>query len=474
VLILKVVKGSGEGQVLTIPAGETVTFGRSAVASFPLDDPMLSREHSAIEYRNGVVAIRDLASRNGTFVNGKLIERTPKLLKVGDRIKIGSVVMELAEPVAPKPRSPSAPPIPGSGGHAAAPPPPASPSPALLFPETPTPVNVPVYAIGTPPAAPAEQPTPPKPSPRKTRRGPKVTFTLPPPAPPAPPLPAKPAAPAARKPELPRIEGFTILGIAAMTPTGPIYKAEQTLMQRTCLLKAFMGGTSDDGRVRRRLLREARSRSKLAHPSIVELYDVNEQDKLMYLVLELIEGETLQQMVHGHGPIPPPRALRYMLQTAEALQYAHEQQVIHRDIRPSTIIVRREDDRAKLFDFSLARGTEPSDASVVTAVGEGHGLSYFTAPEQARDPTAVDVRTDIYSFATTFFYALSGRYPFEAKNVIEFEAKIKIKVPPLEGLPAGLSALLERAMEKDPDARYQDMTAFLADLRPLATISVGE
>jgi len=381
-LVLKILKGSGEGELLAIPNGQAVTLGRGKDSSYQLADQLLSRAHCSIERRESQISIKDLESRNGTFVNGERLA-APRALRAGDRIKIGATIIEVTDPTAP-------------------------------------------------------------------------------------PAPAAPAAPA---PPLPTLTGFKILECVQVTATGPVYKAEQELMKRLVLVKTLSTNAKDDEeKSRRRFMREAKAGGRLNHPSIVELYDVNEQDGVMYLVLEWIDGETLAARVKAKGALPASEVLPWIQQIGEGLQYAHEQSIVHRNVTPDAVFVLHAEGRAKLSDFTVAKRTE-EDRSVITLAGESLGTPIYMAPEVMRNALAADVRSDLYSLASTFYYALTGKLPVEARNLPEFMRKVLEKPPTLAervpGIPAALSAAIEKAMEKDPSKRQESVRVFLDELAPL-------
>jgi serine/threonine-protein kinase len=244
-------------------------------------------------------------------------------------------------------------------------------------------------------------------------------------------------------------------------------------MGRLVMLKTIVtAGGQTDQKALRRFMREAKAGGRLSHPSIIELYDVNEQGDLMYIVMEFIEGETLESMLKAKGHLPASTVVRYMAQIGDALKYAHEQQIIHRDIRPATIMVRTEDDRAKLTDFTLAKNLERAAFSVITADGEAIGTPYYMPPEQVKSAKAADTRSDIYSYCATFYHLLSGKFPIEARSYGEFITKVfGADAPQLKdvapGIPPKLANLIQKGLARDPNHRWQDMEGLLAELMPI-------
>ncbi|HZU97759.1 MAG TPA: FHA domain-containing serine/threonine-protein kinase [Planctomycetota bacterium] len=422
---LKIISGIGQGQVLPVPNEQPITIGRSSQASFAFDDAMLSRKHCQVECRGALCRITDLDSRNGTYVNGQRISAV--LIKPGDRIKIGSLLMEVA----------------------------------------------PASAVGAPPGAPGLGSTPAstvavancqicqraiRPQESRSLKGRVVC----------------PQCLDRYDVDEDMVEGFKILERLQTTGIGTVYKAKQLLMERLVVLKTVVTSGDADEKALRRFLREAKAGGRLSHPSIVELYDVNEAADLMYIVMEFVEGETIEQLLRARqGPLPGVDVVRWMFQIADALRYAHEQSIIHRDVKPHTIVVRREDNRAKLTDFTLAKNLERAGVSVITADGEAVQTPFYLPPEQVKSARAADVRSDIYSFAATFYHALTGQLPIPSRSYGEFIARVFTHVPaPITQVfpqaPPALSSIFDRCLKKEPEERIQTMAELQEELTPIA------
>ncbi|MBI3722750.1 protein kinase [bacterium] len=421
---LKIIHGVGQGQVLPVPNDQPVTIGRSSQASYAFDDALLSRKHCQIECRGNLCRIVDLQSRNGTFVNGQRIGA--QLVKTGDRIKVGSLFIEVAPATAP---------IPGLV------PPPAPPPPIA---------NATHCEACKRPLGPQDA------------RSFKNRIVC-------------PRCLDRYDVEEDLIDGFQILERISTAGTGSVYKAKQLLMGRFVVLKTIVTTADTDEKSLKRFMREAKAGGRLSHPSIVELYDVNEQDDLMYIVTEFVEGESLQEMLQAAQPhgLAPGDVVRWMGHIADALNYAHSQSIIHRDVKPATILVRREDSHAKLSDFTLAKNLERVGLSAITADGEAVGTPFYMPPEQVRTAKAVDVRSDVYSFGAAFYHVLTGKFPIQARSYGEFIAKVFTQPPVpmrenLPQLPAPLAALVEKCLSKDPSERFQSMGDVLRELTPIA------
>jgi eukaryotic-like serine/threonine-protein kinase len=452
---LRIIHGPGSGQVLPIPNGQPITLGRSGGSSYAFDDPLLSRAHCAVECRGDLCRIVDLQSRNGTFVNGARIGA--HLLRVGDRIKIGNVVFEVC-PVGAQAVQP-APSMTGGVPVSTAPPP---PPPAL------SPVPGPNQLGQTVSVSPRGN---------QLGGGPCQSCGKPFGSGGARDLRGKLLCTACFDrfdvdPDL--VEGFEIRERVEVNSFGATYVALQKLMGRLVVLKTIeIGGDEEAQKAMRRFLREAKTGGRLAHPNIVELYDVNEQAGLMYIVTEHVEGESLEKLLRERGgPLPGPQVTRAMLQIAEALQYAHEQQIIHRDVKPANVLVRRQDGRAKLQGFTLAKNLERAGFSVITADGESLGTPYYMPPEQVRSAKNVDQRCDIYSWGATAYHCLTNHLPLEARSYGEFIEKVfNHDAPGIEtwipSVPKPLANLLARALKRDPAARHQSFSEVVAELEPI-------
>jgi len=442
---LRVIHGPGRGQVLPIPNGKPVTLGRSNSASYAFDDPLLSRKHCAVECRSDQTRIVDLQSRNGTFVNGQRVGAV--LLDIGDRIKIGGMLFEVC-PVGARPQ--------------------------------PLPPN---FQGQRPPATGAQPPT----QPDVVRRERPAQ---------APPKQQPAACQACRAPlgagggrelrgrilcarcfdrfdvDEDLIEGFRLLERRDVTSFGVSYVAQQKLMERTVVLRTIHVSPEADKNVLKRFMREAKTGGRLTHPSIVELYDVNEYDDMLYIVTEYVDGESLEEHLRrAAGPLPAGDVMRAMYQIAEALDYAHGLRIVHRDVKPGNIIIRKGDGRAKLQGFILAKNLE--GYSVITADGESLGTPYYMAPEQVRSAKNVDARSDIYSWGASVFHCLSGELPLGSRSYGEFIDKVFNEDPPplhtvVPTIPRPLSALVERCLRRDPAQRPAAMRAVIDELEPIA------
>jgi serine/threonine protein kinase len=207
-----------------------------------------------------------------------------------------------------------------------------------------------------------------------------------------------------------------------------------------------------------RFFREGQAAIKLSHPNIVGGVAIGEDGGLYYFAMEYVAGQNVAEMIEKSGALPPERATEFVLQVAEALAYAHENKIIHRDIKPDNIMVTR-GGVAKLMDLGLARQMD-SDLTALTRTGASMGTPYYMAPEQAEDAKRADERSDIYSLGATWYRMVTGRVPFEGSTAYEVFQKhlgepLRSPQAVRSSIPRGVSLTIERMMAKEPDRRIQ-------------------
>jgi Tol biopolymer transport system component/tRNA A-37 threonylcarbamoyl transferase component Bud32 len=261
---------------------------------------------------------------------------------------------------------------------------------------------------------------------------------------------------------------YEILAPVGAGGMGEVYRARDTRLDRTVAIKVLPQHLSDNPALKQRLEREAKSVSTLSHPNICTLYDVGEQGGAAFLVLEFLEGETLEKRLE-HGPLPAEQLLRLAIEIADALEKAHKQGIIHRDLKPSNIMLTKAG--AKLMDFGLAKLTEqpaPMAAALseltaenrkLTAEGTIMGTFQYMAPEQLEGREA-DARTDIFALGMVVYEAATGRPAFTGKTKASLIASILSSEPPaittLQPMtPPALERVVKTCLAKDPDERFQ-------------------
>src|SRR5437870_8019253 len=237
---------------------------------------------------------------------------------------------------------------------------------------------------------------------------------------------------------------------------GEVYRARDTRLERTVAVKVLPANLSSDPLLRQRLEREARAVSKLSHPHICTLHDIGHQDGVDFLVMELVEGETLEHRLIK-GPLPPEHTLRYAAQIADALAKAHKLGITHRDLKPANVMLTKSG--AKLMDFGLAKELGPAplaaaltemtmEQAKLTSAGMIVGTFQYMAPEQLEGKEA-DARTDIFSLGEVIYEMATGKPAFSGKSRARLIAAILTTEPPtIAQLQPLTPPVLERVVKK--------------------------
>jgi serine/threonine protein kinase len=266
------------------------------------------------------------------------------------------------------------------------------------------------------------------------------------------------------------------LGVGGM---GTVFLCEHRTMRRAVALKVLPPARADDTVGLERFHREARAIATLNHPNIVKAYDSDRDGPLHFLVMEHVDGSSLQQIVDRAGPLVIDRAAHYISQAAEALQHAHEAGLVHRDVKPANILVDRSG-LVKVLDMGLARffHDENDDLTRKQDSQSVLGTADYIAPEQAVDSHSVDIRADIYGLGVTFYFILTGQTPFPegtmAQKLLWHQVREPARVTDIcPELPSGLAALIGRMMAKDPALRPQTPAEVVDVLRPWTAVPIG-
>ncbi|HYK39743.1 MAG TPA: serine/threonine-protein kinase, partial [Candidatus Eremiobacteraceae bacterium] len=262
------------------------------------------------------------------------------------------------------------------------------------------------------------------------------------------------------------------LGRGAM---GVVYKAVDPVIGRTVAVKTLKLSEEGTGLSKAELLNrfqtEARAAGLLTHPNIVVVFDAGEEEGLFYITMELVEGKSLQALLDAGQAFPLPRVLRIMEQTCNALQFAHERSIVHRDVKPANLMLTA-DDTVKVTDFGTAKilqfGTVQQTAHVM-------GTPSYMSPEQVKG-RVVDGRSDIFSLGVMLYEMITAEKPFPGQNITTVIYKIvnEEPVPPRSIDPSihpGLSAVVMKALAKDPAVRYQTCKEMLDDLKNYRALS---
>jgi len=261
---------------------------------------------------------------------------------------------------------------------------------------------------------------------------------------------------------------------------GVVYRATHRTMKRDVALKTLREEYRHDPSMRRRFAREIESAARLSHPNIVAAFDAGELDGVAHLVCELIAGEDLAHLVRRTGPLPCDQAIDYVVQAARGLDYAHRNGLIHRDVKPSNLIV----DSAgavKLLDLGLARQDPASTTETahshhdLTGVNDVAGTAAFMAPEQALRPKSADARSDIYSLGCTLYYLLVGRAPYQGQTAFELliahrDEPIPPLVSPHGPISPAVHRLFARMVAKQPGERFKSMAEVLTALEAAQSV----
>lgn len=252
---------------------------------------------------------------------------------------------------------------------------------------------------------------------------------------------------------------------------GEVYEGVQLKLDRRVAVKLLSEELSREPEFLARFEREAKSAAALNHPNVVQVYDYGCAEGQHYFVMELVDGVDLSMHVKEHGKLSIPDALGYFEQAVNALKFAVNHAIIHRDVKPANLMLTR-DGTVKVSDLGLAK--KLTDDSDVTMTGVGMGSPHFLAPEQADDAAHVDHRADIYSLGVTLLFLLTGKRPYEGAS--NFSVVLAHANKPLPTgfelgtpLPDGLEQFIKRMTAKLPAGRYQDYDELLADLQRVKT-----
>jgi len=268
---------------------------------------------------------------------------------------------------------------------------------------------------------------------------------------------------------MPRAIGrYEILGEIGRGAMGAVYRARDPVLEREVALKTVLVGSMMEAEVKARLLREARSAARLQHPNIVTVFELGELEGTPFIAMELLEGETLAEAAAQGRLIHLDQKLRVVQQLCNALGYAHERGVIHRDVKPGNIILLG-DGTVKVLDFGIAR---LEGSLFATRTGELLGTPAYMAPEHFTE-APIDGRVDVWSVGVILYELLSGTRPFDAGTVPALIYRIvHTPMPPLDAaahdVPEGVVRVVSHALDKDPGRRYQDLQVMEADLAAIA------
>jgi serine/threonine-protein kinase len=272
-----------------------------------------------------------------------------------------------------------------------------------------------------------------------------------------------------------------LLGSGGM---GAVFVARHLVTDKRVALKWMLARPSTSAEDIERFIGEARAAARIAHPNIVDIYDVGEHRSSLYLVMEFLPGRCFTDAMRG-APLPAVLVLQTLLPVMHGLLAAHRRGVVHRDLKPDNIFLCCDDEgeplQAKVLDFGISKMREVGSlaAASLTQTGTVMGTPNYIAPEQAVDSRLVDARADIYSMGVILYEALSGTLPYEAESLTALLAKIAHGQPAQlrvvqPNLPPRLAEAVMKAMALEPSDRFDDMAALIGALTPFASATARE
>ncbi len=260
---------------------------------------------------------------------------------------------------------------------------------------------------------------------------------------------------------------YEVLGELGQGAMGVVYKARDPLIDRVVAIKTINLGLAMDEKeeYEGRFYQEARAAGRLNHPNIVTIYDVGKSGNVAYIAMEFLEGRELRDIMNESGLLPVDQVLDIVAQVAQGLAYAHEYDIVHRDVKPSNIMVIR-DGHVKITDFGIAR---MASSSVRTQTGMVLGSPKYMSPEQVMGKS-IDQRSDIFSLGVMLYEMLTGQAPFNGENVnaIMYQTLNAVPAPPNalnSAVPEMVNFIVAKALAKGVEDRYQNAKDFAADLR---------
>lgn len=266
-----------------------------------------------------------------------------------------------------------------------------------------------------------------------------------------------------------RLAQYRLLELIGEGGMGRVYKAEHLLLKRSCAIKLIQPDKNADAHALRRFEREVRATAQLTHPHTVQVYDYGQTNEgIFFFAMELLPGMNLGELIKKTGPLPPERAVHFLIEVSDALREAHEVGLIHRDIKPGNIFISERGgirDYTKLLDFGVVRGVKVDPSLSQTSMMIA-GTPSFMAPEQATNPEKTDSRSDIYSLGMVGYYMLTGQVPFKGQTPIQIMmAQVNETPDPpsvhRSGIPSDVEAIIMKCLEKKPE----DRTASAIQLR---------
>jgi serine/threonine protein kinase len=274
----------------------------------------------------------------------------------------------------------------------------------------------------------------------------------------------------------PALPGYKVLGVLGRGGMAIVYKARQLCSKRLVAVKVIDRSLAGYGEIVARFRQEQALGARLRHPNLIAVYQAGRAAGCPYLVLELVEGDNLEGLVGRYGRLPVAEACEVIRQAALGLQHLHEHGLVHRDVKPSNLMLTPAGE-VKVLDLGLARDLhELGEGERITLHGQCLGTLDYMAPEQCADPHAVDIRADVYGLGCTLYELLAGQAPFArpgyASAFQKMKAHAEAPVPPIHerrpDVPEGLAITLERMLAKDREGRFASPAHVAMVLEPFA------
>jgi serine/threonine-protein kinase len=272
--------------------------------------------------------------------------------------------------------------------------------------------------------------------------------------------------------KIPDIGKYHILELVGEGAMGVVYKAKDSVLDRTVAVKVMNDAIARQDELRTRFLREAQAAASLQHPNVVSIYDLGEVDGHLYIAMEFVQGADLEGLMQAHQPLSLQEKLDIIIDVLTGLTFAHKRGIVHRDIKPANIRI-AEDGRAKLMDFGVAHLT----SSQLTSTGASLGTPVYMSPEQITGGKATPA-TDVFAVGAVLYELLTGCKPFDANTLQALFYKILTEKPKpireaMPGLPSALDHIVEKAMAKDAPDRYQSALDMANDLSGVRAMLSG-
>jgi serine/threonine protein kinase len=274
----------------------------------------------------------------------------------------------------------------------------------------------------------------------------------------------------------PALPGLKVLGVIGRGGMAIVYKARQLCPKRLVAVKVVDRSLTGYDEIVARFRQEQALGARLRHPNLIAVYHAGRAADCLYLVMEFVEGENLDELVGRYGPLPVAEACEIIRQAALGLQYLHEHGLVHRDVKPSNLMLTPAG-TVKVVDLGLARDLhKPGEGMRITWHGQFLGTLDYVAPEQCADPHAVDIRADVYGLGCTLYELLVGQAPFARPGYesvfTKMKAHVEAPVPPIRerrpDVPEQLALTLERMLAKDREGRFASPADVVQALQPFA------